>query len=142
VDDFDFETTKGFLRRYWFNKEEIELTWEYFGGKPVYLVEAVKNKHRLKEFCEEMLNVRMGQIKFFLDRLKISRRFVEIEGEKVEVDTSRVLEMLRNVENLKFELSPELILLVKENILFIDPVNRTVKPQSKLDLLAIRKGVV
>jgi len=25
------------------------VVWEYFGGKPVYLVEAIKNKHKLKE---------------------------------------------------------------------------------------------
>jgi len=39
VDDFDYDTTKQFLQKYGFTKEEIELTWNYFGGKPVYLVE-------------------------------------------------------------------------------------------------------
>ena len=29
--------------------------------------------------------------------------------------------------------------LVNQNILFIDPVERTIKPQSRLSLLAIRK---
>jgi hypothetical protein len=29
--------------------------------------------------------------------------------------------------------------LVKKNLLFVDPVNDIIKPQSKIDLLAIRK---
>jgi len=51
VDDFDYETTEGFLKKYGFGDEEIKLTWEYFGGKPIYLIEAIRNKNRLKEFC-------------------------------------------------------------------------------------------
>jgi hypothetical protein len=64
--------------------------------------------------------------------------FVETGGEKVEVDMNRVLEMLNDVENLKFELSLELILLVKENILFVDSINGTVKLQPMFDLLAVK----
>jgi septum formation topological specificity factor MinE len=84
------------------------------------------------EEITRILNARPDLITFnsnLMDEVvKISKRFVEIEGDKVEVDTSRVLDMLRDVENLEFELSPELILLVKEKILFVDPVNRTVRP--------------
>jgi len=139
IDDFDYETTKGFLRKHRFSEEEVNLVWSYFGGKPVYLVEAVKNKYRLKEFCEEMLKIRMGQILFVLDKLKISKRCVEIEGEKVRVDPNKVIEVFKTIDNLKFELSPELVFLVRENILFLDPLRRIVKPQSKLDLLAIKR---
>lgn len=37
VDDFDCETTEGFLRKHGFSEEEIEPVWQYFGGKPIYL---------------------------------------------------------------------------------------------------------
>jgi len=66
VDDFDYDTTAEFLRKYGFSKEEIKLAWSYLGGKPIYLVEAVKNKNRLKDFCEEMLRFRIRQIKDLL----------------------------------------------------------------------------
>jgi AAA+ ATPase superfamily predicted ATPase len=139
VDDFDYETTEGFLKKYGFSRDKIKLIWNYFGGKPVYLVEAIKNRHRLKEFCDEMLNVRIGQLLFILDKLKISKKYVDIEGEKVRIDLNSVLELFKTIDNLKFELSPELMFLIRENILFLDPVKRVVKPQSKLDLLAIRR---
>ena len=48
VDDFNYNTTASFLSKYGFSKDEIELIWNYFGGKPVYLTEAMNN--RLKEY--------------------------------------------------------------------------------------------
>jgi AAA+ ATPase superfamily predicted ATPase len=133
VDDFDYETTKGFLKKYGFNDEEIEQTWEYFGGKPVYLVEAVKNKHRLKDFCEEMLRIRTGQIEEIIFRLEV---------EDAEL-FKKVVELLENVKEkgeVRYRFVTDAIsFLVKNNILFADPTIKTVKPQSKLDLLAIRK---
>jgi AAA+ ATPase superfamily predicted ATPase len=143
VDDFDYETTVSFLKRYGFSEREAELVWEFFGGKPVYLVEAVKVKRargNLEEFCRSALETRASQIAFLLDTLKIIKGDVEFRGEKIPVDYKRLLELLREVsETMKLKLSPELIFLVRENILFIDPVRGTVKPQSKLDLLAIKK---
>ena len=143
VDDFDYETTKSFLKKYGFSKEEIELVWNYLGGKPVYLVEAIKNKHRLKDFCEEMLNLRTNEIK---QRLKILRELGEevVIGEKrYEVDYEKVVSALKDVA--KNEILSDTIdeitkrFLIRENILFFDPLKAILKPQSKLDLLAIRK---
>jgi AAA+ ATPase superfamily predicted ATPase len=62
VDDFDYNITVEFLKRYGFSKEEIDLSWNYFGCKPVYLVKAIKNKHRLEEFCKGILEDRIGSI--------------------------------------------------------------------------------
>jgi AAA+ ATPase superfamily predicted ATPase len=133
VDDFDFETTKGFLGKYGFSKEEIELTWNYFGGKPVYLVEAVKNKHRLKDFCEEMLRIRIGQIEEIVFRLEV---------EDVEL-FKKVVELLENVKEkgeVRYRFVTDAIsFLVKNNVIFADPTVKVVRPQSKLDLLAIRR---
>jgi hypothetical protein len=45
-------------------------------------------------------------------------------------------------ENESYEyvrITPDMTYLVKENILFADPANRIIKPQSRLDLLAIRE---
>ena len=132
VDDFDYDTTVEFLRKYGFSKDEIELTWNYFGGKPVYLVEAVNNKHRLKEFCEEQLKLRFSQL---LDTI------YEVEENKELFNG--VIELLRAInenEVIKYtKIDEPLKFCVKRNVLFVEPVNRIVKPQSRLDLLAIRK---
>ena len=130
IDDFDYNTTKEFLKKYGFSREEIDLTWNYFGGKPVYLVEAIKNKDRLKEFCEKLVRLRRRQIKDSLYSLNVDFR-------------KSVLKLLSNFKDRDFlaydYLTEELRWCIKNNILFLDPLNDIVKPQSQLDLLAIRK---
>ena len=143
VDDFDYETTKNFLERYGFSEEEIGMTWEYFGGKPVYLVEAVKNKHRLKTFCEEILNLRKNEIKQALKVLKELGDEVEIRGKVYAVEYDRVVSALR--ELAEQELLPNAVdevtkrYLIRENLIFADPVRGLLKPQSRLDLLAVKR---
>ena len=134
VDDFDYDTTVSFLKKHSFSEEEIELTWNYFGGKPVYLVEVVNNKHKLREFCEEQLKLRYSQI---LDTI------YEIEENRELFN--RVLELFKTIseeEVLKYaKIDESLKFCVRKNILFLEPVERIVKPQSKLDLLAIRESL-
>ncbi len=132
VDDFDYDTTKEFLEKYGFNQKEIDLTWNYFGGKPVYLVEAINNRDRLREFCEENLKLRVSQT---LDAI--------YEIEENEKLFNSVIDLLKNfIDNEKIrykKIDEALRFCVRKNILFLEPVNRILKPQSQLDLLAIRK---
>ena len=129
VDDFDLETARAFLKKYGFNKDEIDLTLEYFGGKPIYLVEAIKNKHKLKEFCKTMKKMRVSQI---LDSI------YRAEGEKV-ID---ILKEIAEKEVIEYKkLDKEILFCIRENILFADPVERILKPQSRLDLIAIREVI-
>jgi AAA+ ATPase superfamily predicted ATPase len=133
VDDFDYNTTTEFLKKYGFNKGEIDLTWNYFGGKPVYLVKAIKNKHKLKEFCKETLEDRVSSI---LYRIKALRR----ENKELFQKVVNLFEQFKESETTKCdEISEEVTWTVKNNILFLDPRKRLLKPQSRLDLLAIRK---
>ena len=130
VDDFDYDTTKEFLEKHGFSQDEIDLTWNYFGGKPVYLVEAIKNKDRLKDFCEKLVRLRRRQIKDSLYSLNVDFR-------------KSVLKLLSNFkdrDSLTYDyLTEELRWCIKNIILFLDPLNDIVKPQSQLDLLAIRR---
>ncbi len=134
VDDFDFETTKEFLRKYGFSDDEISLVWKYFGGKPIYLIKALENRENLKEFCEETLEIRFGQI---LDSI--------YELKKADKELfSRVLNLFEKIteEGIKYtELSDEILWCADKNILFVNPIKRVIKPQSKLDYLAIRKVI-
>ena len=132
VDDFDYNTTKEFLEKYGFNQEEIDLTWNYFGGKPVYLVEAIKNKDRLKEFREESLEDRFNYILYRINDLKR-------ENPDLFEKVLTLFKAFKHEDKTEcYEISNEVIWTVKNNILFLDPRKRLLKPQSQLDLLAIR----
>ncbi len=135
VDDFDYDTTKEFLKKHGFNRKEIELAWEYLGGKPVYLVEAVRNKYRLKEFCEELLEDRVSSV---LYRIKDLKR----EDENLFKQIISLFERFKESEAIECdEISEEVVWCVKNNVLFLDPRKRILKPQSRIDLLAVRKIV-
>jgi len=129
VDDFDYETTVEFLKKHNFSQREIELVWNCLGGKPVYLVEAVNNRDRLKELCESWLRLRKRQIKDALYGL----------NEDFRRSVLKSLSTFKENEIVPYEkITDELVWCVKNNILFLDPMHEILKPQSRLDLLAIR----
>jgi len=144
IDDFDYDTTVNFLEKYGFTREEIDLTWNYFGGKPIYLVKAIKNKHRLREFCEEQLRLRIVEIKGLLKELRELGYTIKIGGKEYEVDYDKVITALssfRDEDIITIDAIDEITkhYLVKVNLLFVNPLTGLIKPQSRLDLLAIRK---
>ena len=148
VDDFDYDNTMGFLGRYEFSDKEKEDAWHYCGGKPVYLVELINHKlgfGDVKEKAVEDLKVRITQLKDLLDELTYVRPVVEIAGEEYRVEKEKVTEILKlfkDKESVDFELyRPAKHFLVKKNVLFVDPKEGTVRPQSRLDLLAMRAVV-
>ena len=65
------------------------------------------------------------------------------EKEEIELkydNVTKILDEFSDEESYAYELiTPEIAYLVKENILFVDPVNCIIKPQSQLNLLAIRE---
>ncbi len=133
VDDFDYETTKEFLQKHGFSREEIELAWEYLGGKPVYLVGAIKNKDRLREFCISLLEDRVSMILYGIKDLKR-------KNEELFKQVLNIFEQFEESETIECdEISDEVVWCIKNNILFLDPRKRLLKPQSRIDLLAIRK---
>jgi AAA+ ATPase superfamily predicted ATPase len=133
VDDFDYETTSMFLDNYGLNDEEQEMAWEYCGGKPGYLVKLINTKLSSSDIAkkaETMLEEEISRLIFLLARNKERKS-----------DIVDVLAIFASVEAVKYTDSMDidlLSLLVKQNILLLDPVERTIKPQSMLNLLAIR----
>jgi len=142
VDDFDYETTSAFLAGYKFTDDEKALAWEYCGGKPVCLVELVNSEKR-EEKAKEMLRIRSGQIKQRLSVLKIVSKKILFEEEEIELkydNLRKVLAIFLDEESYVHDvITPEIAYLVKENILFVDSVKGIIKPQSRLNLLAIRE---
>ncbi len=135
VDDFDRETVEKILRSKGFSNEEIDIVWHYFGGKPIYLVEAIQVKRigkDIKELCEEFYEIRYGQLEeiIYKEKRLNERRFEEI------------IELLKEFRDKNFlrykEINPTIQFLIEKNILFADPKKKFLKPQSHLELIAIR----
>ncbi|PXF60063.1 MAG: ATP-binding protein [Candidatus Methanogaster sp.] len=145
VDDFDLEMTMEFLDKYNFSDMEKDVAWKYCGGKPVCLVELV-NRGRREEKAREMLGIRTGQIEGLIEDAKEFGYKISY-GEKEIVlndgDILKGLERFGDEEYLKAGELPKPIKLglIKANILFLDPVKQIIKPQSRLNLLAIREVI-
>ena len=151
IDDFDYETSRKFLEKYNFNRKEIEFVLENIGGKPSFLREIIDAKINkpVDVSVKELLKLEKSKIKEVI-------RFVRNYGDKVEISDKQygivyekvvyedVVETLSKfiekdkeyVDNIKD--IPKRY-LVNKNILFFDPVEDIVKPQSKVDLIAIRE---
>ena len=145
VDDFDRETTSAFLKKHGFTDDENVIAWEHCGGKPVYLIELMNYENR-EEKLKEMLVLRTGEIETILKRIN------ELGGEIIIEDTKYSVIYEKLVESLKKFVDRETIdmnevdeiskaFLVKKNILFVDPLRKMIKPQSRLDLLAVREVI-
>ena len=139
VDDFDRETTMDFLNKYGFSDEEKELTWDYCGGKPVCLVELANakiNKKDVESEAKKFLKIRTSQILSIFDEIALG---------KVEYSEKALIDEFKNFEKEELvqydKVNKEKIFLVERNVLFIDPTQRTIKPQSRLNLLAVREVV-
>ena len=146
VDDFNEGATMDFLDRYNFSDKEKTVVWEYCGGKPVYLVELINQKlgdGAVKEKCEDIFKVRVSQLRDLLDLLGYVTPQVLLEGTEYQVEREKVVEILKDFVDqdvVSFEgYRPEKHFMVKKNILFLDPKEGTVRPQSRLDLLAVRE---
>ncbi len=143
VDDFDYETTAAFLKGYGITDEDMRVTWEYCGGKPVCLVELINCGNR-EEKAEELLMIRTGEIKRMLKRVKELGNEIRIGDKSYAVRYSGLVDALK-----RFVVQDEIdagdvdeistAFLVGDNVLFVNPVRGNIKPQSRLDMLAIRK---
>lgn len=103
----------------------------------ISLFEEKKRGYKEKEALKRMLDDEIARLKDFLEAVK--------EEEKGDVDVEKVKEALREVE--KGEIEGEKIsrkvrkFLIQENILFYNPMNGTVRPQSRLLWRVIREVI-
>ncbi|KAF5410145.1 MAG: putative ATP-binding protein [Candidatus Methanogasteraceae archaeon] len=136
VDDFDYGATSAFLKKYGFTADEAAVAWEYCGGKPICLVELVNLKLDGKDVGHEskkLLKIRTSQMLSIFDEIALG---------KIKYSEKDIIEEFRNFEQedmLQYDrITEEKIFLVGRNVFFIDPTQRTIKPQSRLNLLALR----
>jgi AAA+ ATPase superfamily predicted ATPase len=143
VNDFDEATTVTFLERHGFTDNEVRIAWEYCGGKPVYLIELVNCENR-EEKAGQLLALRTGEIKTTLKRVKELGGEIRIGDGSYAVNYAGLIDTLKRfVERDEVDMGEvdeiSTTFLVKKNILFVDPLTMMMKPQSKLNLLAIQK---
>ena len=133
VDDFDEETTAAFLDNCGFSDDEKTVAWKYCGGKPICLVELVNIPDDRKKKAKEMLKIRKGQIEEIVYSL-------EARDKKMFDMIMRILLEFIEKDKVGYKyLNDEIKFLVGKNIIFADSVNKELRPQSRLNLLAIRE---
>ncbi|OQX21581.1 MAG: hypothetical protein BWK75_02920 [Candidatus Altiarchaeales archaeon A3] len=132
VDEFDKETTKKFLERSKISREEYSAAWNILGGKPGMLIAFINAGNR-KKFVEETIMKRKGEIEELVFSLKDKNKEI---FEKI----IKIFENFRSVEFAKYKyITEEIHLLVAHNIVFVDPLKKTIRMQSKSDLIAVRE---
>ncbi|MEA1895791.1 MAG: ATP-binding protein [Euryarchaeota archaeon] len=143
VDDFDHEAATALLEGYEFSDNETAVAWEYCGGKPACLVEMIYADNR-EQITKDMLRIRVIQLKDLLDYLDYTKPRITIGEDEYRVEKEDVIGIISrfvdaeciNDEGLN---RPAKYFLIKDNILFLDPAQGTIKPQSRLNLLALRE---
>ena len=143
VDDFDREAATTFLEGHGFNEDMKGVAWEYFGGKPVYLLELIRANDRGRE-VDRLLRMRAGELKTFLKTLNELGDKITVKEERYDVSYEKIvcaLKMFMDEEEIDMWSIDEISkhYLVKNNILFLDPDIGIIKPQSRLNLLALRE---
>ena len=153
VDDFDKETAlkfMDFLSEEILNKKlpnnEKELIYSYVGGKPLYIYNVIDEVRyrKLNDILNLMLKEETQKLKYFLKELNYIKPKVELKDEIIEIKKDDIINALKLFKD-NYEISdnnisePVYIYLVKENILFLNPIEGTLKPQSFLVWNAIKK---
>ncbi len=146
VDNFEDEVTEKFLKKYKFNEDEIKLTLKYVGGKPLLLQNMISIKQSGKSIEEEInkyILKRIGEIKQILYYVKKFGKTITFGEKDISLSEPEIIKILENFKVLEIftydVITPEIFYLVKENILVIDSQRRIIKPQSRIDLIAIRE---
>ncbi len=133
VDDFDEATTAAFLEGHGLTGDEKAVAWNCCGGKPICLVELVNTEEDRKGKAEEMLKIRKGQVEEIVYSL-------EARDKEMFDAVMGMLSEFIGKEKVGYKyISDEIRFLVGKNIIFADSVNKELRPQSKLNLLAIRE---
>ncbi|UXD22863.1 hypothetical protein IPA_09045 [Ignicoccus pacificus DSM 13166] len=132
VDDLAREDVVEFLRHYGFNDEEIEKIWETFGGKPLLLIQCIKYKDELESYLKKAKTLRQDQVFQTLNLLRL----------RDETFFKEVMELLEGFSVRDYIIYSQIDDVVKwlaeNNLIFVDPLDRKLRPHGRLDLLAIR----
>jgi AAA+ ATPase superfamily predicted ATPase len=145
VDDLEKESAFEVYSAFGF--EDRELVWDYIGGKigdMVILFEEKKRGYSEREALERMFRDEAAKFELLLRSLKYSPLRVNVRGSVIEVKAEEFkegLKIFKEKEEVFAREVEEPVLLggVQENILFYNPLEGTVRPQSRLLWRVIRE---
>ena len=134
VDDLDKNSALRVYKE--FGLEDKKLVWDYIGGKigdMIKLFERKKRGYSEREALERMLRDEVARLEWLDAKVFKERRDAEELWEflKEFKEGERTISLKKNFEKL--------IYWIKENILFYNPVEGTVRPQGRLLWRAIRE---
>jgi AAA+ ATPase superfamily predicted ATPase len=143
VDDFDYETAAALVEGHGFTDDEKAVAWEYCGGKPVCLMELIYADNR-GQIAKDMLKTRVTQLKDLLDYLDYTKPRIMIGDDEYLVEKGDIADILNRFVDMEYIDDeglnrPAKHFLIKDNILFLNPHTGIIKPQSRLNLLAIQE---
>jgi len=120
-----------------FGFENLEVVWDYIGGKlgdVVRLLEKKNRGYKEEESLKRMLDDEVARLKWIKFKTLSERR------DKTELwNTLSKFKDKEVIDKWKEEEFKRLLFWIEENVLFYNPVNLTVKPQSRLLWRAIKK---
>ena len=147
VDDFDKETAFRVYEE--FGIENKELVWDYIGGKIGDIIRLGERKKRgleEKDILENLLKVEVDRLDEMLRKIKRVKKKIVFEGKEIEIEEEGIRESLSVFKDAE-KVSKDKIdvvyryFLVEENVLFYNPMEGTVRPQSRLIWRAIKEVV-
>ncbi len=99
---------------------------------------------KIEDVAGRMLTLRTGEIETILKRVNELGGEIIIEDTKYRVSHEKLVDTLKSFatyEEISMNEVDEIskAFLVKKNMLFVDPLTKLIKPQSRLELLAIRE---
>ncbi len=139
VDDLNKDLTLKIYEEFGF--ENKELVWDYIGGKFGDMIKLFEKKKQGEEeiyALKMMLEDTIGKIEWMLDLIEEGSK----KGPPVEEIIS-ILKKFKDKEKRKYKevKGKALKFLIEENILFYNPIERCVKPHSRLIQKAIKEFV-
>ena len=147
IDDLDKDRARELYENLELPKGRFEFVWGYLGGKiNDYL--ALEMEYRagmeIDVALERMLRDEMNRLLYLLMQFSYKEvRYVDEDGSEYRIEEERVKETLKffvekeEGDVIDFDFAT-LRYLIKENILFFDPVEGIVRPQSRLVHRAIK----
>jgi len=139
IDHLDYKTIKEWLKTKEFNKEEINLIYDYLGGCAVdikKLLESYKYFNSLKEYLEEEAEIAKNEIEFSFRELRkkdkeyLIKPFEDIIKDIIEIGYSK-----RTTK----EHDEAIEYFCEVEILFFDPLKNLVRANSKIYIKAFEK---
>ncbi len=146
IDDLQKEKAYEVYEKFGF--QEKDYLWEWIGGKIGDMVMLYEKKQILseKEAVRAMKKEVAARLRALLERVQYGKIFYEFKGERVKINVEKIKESLK-VFKKEEEVDKEKIhplyrnYLVSENVLFYNPLEGKVRPQSRVLWRVIREVV-